>query len=700
MPIDNPSFEDEDPVNAGFAEFWTTAMIGSDGEAADYDITTAGGPPRSPMETFRGGWLANETFVFEFSDPIDLGELEPASYDGETTEDFEEAWDNAPFFFAMGVTSAASYDGNSSLESGVEPWDFTGGSGFLRLVTNLGIALSDVTAGTAAYLQAANTSSGPPIGFDPLGETVRVYFNDRGFGTVILDNTHLDVSDVAGQINFQLSLQGFGGEVTAGIINPGGGFRLFIQSNIAGNRSEVRVQNVSHPDTWQRIGMSGTQVADGAQGTGNIGLEDEVYAEELAIIIAQSPSLNAIGTGASATPSGTIVVYSPPGGTIEVDSSEPMGPALGFLLDTPVGPTGLAPETVEDFEEGYLNEIQPNEGNLYPAPGTETWTESDPSFGETVPDQPDPYGGTDAFKLVDFTANGGRIFTGNYVVITGVALRARLFVKKDIDAPNFMAWGINTSGGAFQFILLYFDPTLGRGKIQTSTLVDEVTVREAFGGDWWQIDIAIKSGGVSTMGFEIRPSRGPVSTWPTIGPVGVANGEQTVYGPRLVEAGAVLDGFALTWDDVNNTAALYDSGAQTVEDFTDGWLNDSFQFVMGATSSASYDSGVGGSPETTEDFEETIAPFIAVPDQATDTFTKNAHGLSNGQIVQFTPENGSMPAGLDAETDYYVIAAAANTFQVSATSGGAAVNFTTNGTGQLRVTPPPTVFWIDLMATL
>ena len=55
------------------------------------------------------------------------------------------------------------------------------------------------------------------------------------------------------------------------------------------------------------------------------------------------------------------------------------------------------------------------------------------------------------------------------------------------------------------------------------------------------------------------------------------------------------------------------------------------------------------------------------------------HGLSNGDIINFL-EDGGLPTGITADTDYFIIGATATTFQVSLTSGGAAVDFTTNGT--------------------
>ena len=68
-------------------------------------------------------------------------------------------------------------------------------------------------------------------------------------------------------------------------------------------------------------------------------------------------------------------------------------------------------------------------------------------------------------------------------------------------------------------------------------------------------------------------------------------------------------------------------------------------------------------------------------DNATDTWTRNAHGLINGDIVQLTNSGGNLPTGFAAATVYYVVNGTADTFKLSTTRGGTAVNGTTNGTG-------------------
>jgi hypothetical protein len=70
---------------------------------------------------------------------------------------------------------------------------------------------------------------------------------------------------------------------------------------------------------------------------------------------------------------------------------------------------------------------------------------------------------------------------------------------------------------------------------------------------------------------------------------------------------------------------------------------------------------------------------------AGDTVTRTAHGLSVGATVSFL--NITSTTGIVTGTTYFVITATANTFQLAATSGGAALPLTTNGTGIMQVVP-------------
>lgn len=66
--------------------------------------------------------------------------------------------------------------------------------------------------------------------------------------------------------------------------------------------------------------------------------------------------------------------------------------------------------------------------------------------------------------------------------------------------------------------------------------------------------------------------------------------------------------------------------------------------------------------------------------------TKSGHALVNGDIV-YLSTTGVLPTGLSAGTKYYVVGAASNTFNLSLTLGGSAINTTGSQSGTHTVTP-------------
>tara|TARA_R110002012_G_scaffold75971_1_gene191856 strand:- start:22958 stop:25585 length:2628 start_codon:yes stop_codon:yes gene_type:complete len=61
--------------------------------------------------------------------------------------------------------------------------------------------------------------------------------------------------------------------------------------------------------------------------------------------------------------------------------------------------------------------------------------------------------------------------------------------------------------------------------------------------------------------------------------------------------------------------------------------------------------------------------------------THNAHGLLNGNIVQVASA-GTLPTGLSASTNYYVVNKTTNNFKLATSSGGSAIDWTDAGSGQ------------------
>ena len=117
------------------------------------------------------------------------------------------------------------------------------------------------------------------------------------------------------------------------------------------------------------------------------------------------------------------------------------------------------------------------------------------------------------------------------------------------------------------------------------------------------------------------------------------------------------------------------------------------KFSNDGTNFANLGSGSGGSGQnylTNGDLETQLTDWTQYNDAFTfattdvdtgaETITETSHGLLDGDQVSFTSST-TLPAGLSAATIYYVVGRTANTFQVSTTLGGAAVNLTSQGTG-------------------
>ena len=79
-----------------------------------------------------------------------------------------------------------------------------------------------------------------------------------------------------------------------------------------------------------------------------------------------------------------------------------------------------------------------------------------------------------------------------------------------------------------------------------------------------------------------------------------------------------------------------------------------------------------------------IPEAFTVPDISNDTLEAPGHGFSNtNQVVVWAVPGVALPAGLSEGTIYYVISATTDDLQLSATSGGAAINITAVGSGFL-----------------
>ena len=92
------------------------------------------------------------------------------------------------------------------------------------------------------------------------------------------------------------------------------------------------------------------------------------------------------------------------------------------------------------------------------------------------------------------------------------------------------------------------------------------------------------------------------------------------------------------------------------------------------------------------DFNVFASVSVSSVDTGTDLFNSVAHGFSNGTLVQFF-STGTLPTYTDGTNtniplngSYYVVNTAANTFQISLTSGGTPLNLDSIGSGTIKVT--------------
>ena len=94
-------------------------------------------------------------------------------------------------------------------------------------------------------------------------------------------------------------------------------------------------------------------------------------------------------------------------------------------------------------------------------------------------------------------------------------------------------------------------------------------------------------------------------------------------------------------------------------------------------------SGTGGSTAQSSDLivDDPVVAFACTGDAGTDIITAVGHNFTENQRIRFqslTGGAGLFFGGPASSTNYFVRNISGNTFQVSTTSGGAAVNFTTN----------------------
>lgn len=76
-----------------------------------------------------------------------------------------------------------------------------------------------------------------------------------------------------------------------------------------------------------------------------------------------------------------------------------------------------------------------------------------------------------------------------------------------------------------------------------------------------------------------------------------------------------------------------------------------------------------------------VTEKLVTADSSTDKLTNTGHGFTDNLEIEFLVDgSGSLPGGITAGTNYYVLNADENTFEISTSAGGSKVNITSNGT--------------------
>lgn len=86
-------------------------------------------------------------------------------------------------------------------------------------------------------------------------------------------------------------------------------------------------------------------------------------------------------------------------------------------------------------------------------------------------------------------------------------------------------------------------------------------------------------------------------------------------------------------------------------------------------------------------------------DDSNDVITATGHTYSDGDVIQLSNSGGALPAGLSANTNYYVRDVSGDTLKLAASSGGAAIDITDTGTGThyLGVVPSSVIAAMKLL---
>lgn len=165
--------------------------------------------------------------------------------------------------------------------------------------------------------------------------------------------------------------------------------------------------------------------------------------------------------------------------------------------------------------------------NVLPAPGAVAWTGG--AGGTVTSGQPDPLGGTSAWRIEDDSGAGDESgVTSAAAYVGGTAVRCEAQIKRDGAALNFAAIKLQVGGASVPGGILLHLGT-GATALQSGGSYSGVECTEIDG--WWRLRFTHPGAAGATTAIRVWPAIGLASAFPsaTVG----ATGSCTVYAPSI-----------------------------------------------------------------------------------------------------------------------------------------------------------------------
>ena len=294
--------------------------------------------------------------------------------------------------------------------------------------------------------------------------------------------------------------------------------------------------------------------------------------------------------------------------------------------------------------------------------------------------------------LVALSNEDGKIYEWDLDTVDGAELVATPDFATDTNWTKGVNWAITGGVAAYQQLIKLFDAD---DAVIADPATDTITITAHGFSDGDEVTYTVPAAPASALGgltggtnyFVVGSTTNTIQLAATSGGAAInltANNSLTIDGDdaavvdtaadKIVEANTFSNGDYVTYDN---------GGGVDIGGLTSG----ANYYIVGATSSEfqlSLTSG-GAAIDLTDNNSVTVdATDATVVDVTTDVITI-ANTFTDGEIVTYDNGGGTDIVGLVSGTDYYIISASATDFQVSLTSGGAAVDLTALGTGTAHV---------------